>query len=394
MDAKVMPGSAFKPLYYSAAISSGIVTPATRIYDSPRVFISPDGTPYVPGNYAGRWAGYVLVRDALARSLNIPALTVLEKIGFDAAISRSAALLGITDPQEIGETFDRVYPLGLGTLSIAPIRLARAYATIANRGRAVEPIAIRYIEDRDGNIIVNPERELRESQEKRDIQIMSPQAAFIMTSMLQTTVARGTLAYARRTVDGFDGMPIAGKTGTTQNWTDAWTMGFSPYYTTAIWIGFDKRGNSLGRYQTGATSTGPVWARYMKAIHKDLPRIDFPRPETGIVEVRIDKRTGMLPDDDTPEDQLRDEIFIAGTEPKTRSNMAAFEKDRDEEQIIKISVDSSLTNLNDDGSSSAAFTRDLFSELGLDPLYLDGGSSPNRTNNGSDNSSNTSSILD
>ena len=102
----------------------------------------------------------------------------------------------------------------------------------------------------------------------------------------------------------------------------------------------------------------------------------------------------MLPDEDTPEDQLRDEIFIAGTEPKTRSNMAAFEKDRDEEQIIKISVDSSLTNLNDDGSSSAAFTRDLFSELGLDPLYLDGGSSPNRTNNGSDNSSNTSSILD
>jgi len=394
MDAKVMPGSAFKPLYYSAAISSGTVTPATRIYDSPRVFISPDGTPYVPGNYAGRWSGYVLVRDALARSLNIPALTVLEKIGFDAAISRSAALLGITDPQEIGETFDRVYPLGLGTLSIAPIRLARAYATMANRGRAVEPIAIRYIEDRDGNIIVNPERELRESQEKRDMQIMSPQAAFIMTSMLQTTVARGTLAYARRTVDGFDGMPIAGKTGTTQNWTDAWTMGFSPYYTTALWIGFDKRGNSLGRYQTGATSTGPVWARYMKTIHRDLPRINFPRPETGIVEVEIDKRTGMLPDEDTPEDQLREEVFIAGTEPRTRSNMSAFERERDEDQIIKISVDSSLTNLNEDGSSAAAFTRDLFSELGLDPLYLEGSSTPDRNNGTKDNSSNTSSILD
>ncbi|MCK5735730.1 MAG: penicillin-binding protein, partial [Spirochaetaceae bacterium] len=394
MDAKVMPGSAFKPLYYSAAISSGAVTPATRIYDSPRVFISPDGTPYIPGNYAGRWSGYVLVRDALARSLNIPALTVLEKIGFDAAISRSAGLLGITDPQEIGETFDRVYPLGLGTLSIAPIRLARAYATMANRGRAVEPLAIRYIEDRDGNIIVNPEMELRESQEKRNIQIMSPQSAYIMTSMLQTTVARGTLAYARRTVDGFDGMPVAGKTGTTQNWTDAWTMGFSPYYTTALWIGFDKRGNSLGRYQTGATSTGPVWARYMKTIHEDLPRIDFPRPETGIVEVEIDKRTGMLPSEDTPEDQLRNEIFIAGTQPKTQSDMSQFEKNRDEDQIIKISVDSSLTNLNDDGSSNAVFTRDLFSELGLEPLYLDGRNTPDRNNGTTGGTGNTSSILD
>lgn len=394
MDAKVMPGSAFKPLYYSAAISSGLFTPATQVYDSPRVFISPDGTPYVPGNYAGRWAGYVLIRDALARSLNIPALTVLEAIGFDAAINRSADLLGITDPQEIGETFDRVFPLGLGTLSIAPIRLARAYATMANRGRAVEPIAIRYIEDRDGNVIVNPERELRESQEKRDMQVMTPQTAYIMTSMLQSTVAVGTLAYARRTVDGFDGMPIAGKTGTTQNWTDAWTIGFSPYCTTVMWIGFDKRGNSLGRLQTGATSTGPVWARYMKSIHEDLPRISFPRPETGIVEVKIDRRTGMLPEEDTPEEQLRSEIFIAGTQPKTTSNLARFEKDRTEEQVIKISVDSSLTNLNDDGSSSAAFTRDLFAELGLDTLYLDGSRDPYRNRDSSSSSSNTSSILD
>ncbi len=395
MDAKVMPGSAFKPLYYSAAISSGAITPSTLIHDSPRVFISPDGTPYTPGNYAGRWAGYVLVRDALARSLNIPALTVLEKIGFDAAIERSAALLGISDPQQIAETFDRVYPLGLGTLSIAPIRLARAYATMANSGNAVEPLAIRYIEDRDGNVIVNPERELRESQERRNIQVMSPQTAYIMTSMLQSTVAVGTLAYARRTVDGFDGMPIAGKTGTTQNWTDAWTIGFTPYYTTVMWIGFDKRGNSLGRFQTGATSTGPVWARYMKSIHEDLPRISFPRPETGIVEMKIDRRTGMLPDKDTPDDQLRSEIFIAGTQPTTRSNLARFEKERNEEQVIKISVDSSMTNLNDDGSSNAAFTRDLFAELGLDPLYLDGSSDPYRGNGSSNsNSGNTTNILD
>jgi len=395
MDANVMPGSAFKPLYYSAAISSGQFTTATLINDSPYVFTSPDGTPYIPGNYAGRWSGKVLLRDALARSLNIPALKVLEAIGFDAAIDRSAQLLGITDPQQIGQTFDRVYPLGLGTLSIPPIRLARAYATIANRGQAVEPIAIRYIEDRDGNIIVNPERELREEQERRNQQILSPQAAYIMTSMLQSTVSSGTLAYARRTVDGFDGMPMAGKTGTTQNWTDAWTMGYSPYYTTAMWIGFDKRGNSLGRFQTGATSTGPVWARYMKTIHEDLPRIPFPRPENGIVEVEVDRRTGMLPEKDTPEEYLRREVFIAGTEPRSTSNLARFENERTEEQVIKIAVDSSLTNLSDDNSTSAAFTRDLFDELGLNPLFLDNtGGTGRDSDSNSGSTGNASSILD
>ena len=370
MDAKVMPGSAFKPLYYSAAISSGAYTPATLIYDGPQRFISPDGTPYVPGNYFGRWNGHVLIREALAKSLNIPAIKVLENIGFDAAIDRSAALLGITDPQEIAETFDRVYPLGLGILGVTPIQLARAYATIANRGRMVEPLAIRYIEDRDGNFIINPERELREQQELRDIQVLSPQAAYIMTSLLQSTVSRGTMAYSRRTVNGFNGMAIAGKTGTTQNWTDAWTVGYSPYYTTALWIGFDRRGNSLGDDQTGATATGPVWARYMKTIHENLPRVGFPRPESGIVERKIDVRTGMLPEEDTPENFIRSEVFIAGTEPRTKSTMTTFIKERNETQAIKIAVDSSNVN-PDDGSASVIGTRELFEELGIPPLYLD-----------------------
>ena len=372
MEATLMPGSAFKPLYYSAAISSGKFTPASRIHDGPRIFISPDGTPYIPSNYAGTWSGGVLVRDALSKSLNIPALIVLESIGFDAAISRSAELLGITTPQEISKTFDRVYPLGLGTLSISPTKLARAYATMGNAGYGVEPMAIRYIEDRDGNIIVNPERELRESQERKNMQIISPQTAFIMTSMLQSTVTSGTLAWARSTVNGFDGMPMAGKTGTTQDWTDAWTVGFSPYYTTAIWIGFDKRGNSLGSTQTGATSTGPVWASYMKKIHEGLPRTDFPRPVTGIVELVIDRRTGMLPDEETPKNQLRSEYFIAGTQPTTVSDITTFEADRDEQQMIKIAVDSSRANVDSDYASSAADMKDLLSELNLEPLYLDG----------------------
>lgn len=374
MQAKVQPGSSFKPLYYSAAISGGEFTAATRLYDGPEVFISPDGTPYTPGNYAGRWNGNVLLRNAVARSLNIPAIKVLEAIGFDAAIERSAALLGITDPQVIAETFDRVYPLGLGTLSVTPVQMAQAYATMGNEGRAVEPLAVRYIEDRDGNIIVNPEMELRESQERRDIQVMSPQAAYIMTDILQSTVQYGTLASARRWVDGFDGMPIAGKTGTTDNWVAAWTMGYSPYYTTALWVGMDKAGNSLGPRMTGA-ATGRIWAQYMKSIHEDLERISFPRPATGIVEMEIDRRSGMVPAEDTPEDQIRTEIFIAGTQPWEVSPIGDFEKNRDEQLAIKIATDSSLTNVETDGASEAAYQRDLFAELGLDPSLLGGSGS-------------------
>lgn len=394
VDASVMPGSAFKPLYYSAGINSGLLTAATRLYDGPRTFTSPDGTLYTPDNYDGRWSGYVLLREALARSLNIPALTVLETIGFDAAISRAADLMGMTDPQEIGKTFDRVYPLGLGTLSLSPIQLARAYATIGNRGKAVEPIAIRFIEDRDGNVIVNPERDLRESQERKNQQMISQQTAYIMANMLQSAVSSGTLASARKSVDGFDNMPIAGKTGTTQNWSDAWAVGFTPYYTTALWIGFDKRGNSLGPNLTGASAAGPVWARYMKSIHAELPRINFPRPETGIIEIEIDRRTGMLPGADSTAEDRKMELFIAGTQPKTQSNLTSFELERDAEQVLKISVDSSLTNLLDEGAGQAASSRNLLAELGLDDIYLENSRDPIAAAGDSDDGFNIEDILD
>lgn len=397
MDARVMPGSAFKPLYYSAAVSSGAYTPASLIYDAPRRFISPDGTPYVPGNYDGRFNGYVLMRDALAKSLNVPAITILETIGFDAAVSRSAALLGITDPREIGETFDRVYPLGLGVLSVTPIQLARAYAVMGNRGRTVEPLAIRYIEDRDGNIIVTPERDLRERQERQNIQVLSPQAAYIMTSLLRSAVSGGTLSYARRSVNGFDKMPMAGKTGTTQNWTDAWTVGYSPYYTTSLWIGFDRRGNSLGSNQNGAAAAAPVWARFMKAIHADLPRIDFPRPQTGIVYREIDVRTGMIPEEGTSDYFRRSEVFIAGTEPRRTSELTRFLEEQKEAQVVKIAVDSSNVNLEDTALSDAAGTRDLFAELDIPMLYLDDAADPyedGRENRSQGNPLSGSSILD
>ena len=174
-----------------------------------------------------------------------------------------------------------------------------------------------YVLDRDGNVIANPQKDLRESQKEMgdDIQILSPQSAYIMTNLLETTVKTGTLRWRSREVGGYDGMPMAGKTGTTQNWEDAWAAGFSPYYTTVIWAGFDKKGNSLSYQLTGSTATGVAWAQYMKAIHEGLPLKEFHRPETGIVEMEVDAVSGLIPSDFS--EDILTEVFIAGTEPTT-----------------------------------------------------------------------------
>ncbi|MDR0706596.1 MAG: PBP1A family penicillin-binding protein [Treponema sp.] len=322
---RIMPGSSFKPLYYSAALDTRKFTPSTLIYDIPIVFHNEDGTPYIPLNFRGEWKGSVLFYDALAQSMNVPSLKVLDGIGFDEAINRAAALMGITDPDVIRRTFPRVYPMGLGIISVAPIQMARAFAVFANQGREVAPIAIRAIEDRNGKIIIDNERALRLAQQKKgaDIQVISPQNAYVMTTLLKKTVEIGTLrsgsGYGSKFVfkdengDAFR-MPAAGKTGTTQNWSDAWTVGFTPYYTTAIWFGFDKPGNSLGIDLTGATLAGPVWGDFMRDIHQGLSKKDFIRPATGVVDVTVCAKSGLIPTATCNEGTVT-LSFLSGSQP-------------------------------------------------------------------------------
>lgn len=335
VDARVQPGSSFKPLYYSAAIGSGKFTTASRLYDGPIVFFDDSGNKYTPTNYLGSWEGSVLLRHALATSMNVPSLQVLDGLGFEPAIERASRLLGKEDQSENRTLFPRSFPLGLGITAVAPIDMARAFATFPNQGKAVVPIAITSVLDRNGNIVLEPEKErLREQQGNRgkDNEIMTPQNAYIMVSMLQSTVEYGTLRWRRINIGGFDGMPMAGKTGTTQNWGDAWTVGFSPYYTTAIWFGFDTPGNSLGRELTGATAAGPYWAEYMKTVHTGLERIEFQKPETGLVEMKVCAVSGKIPTSEC-DDGLLDEIFITGTEPKSFCDIHTFNNQRDNELI-------------------------------------------------------------
>ncbi|MDR1507835.1 MAG: PBP1A family penicillin-binding protein [Treponema sp.] len=367
-QAKVMPGSSFKPLYYSAAIDSRQFTMATLIYDSPMVFAGSNGIPYIPNNYSGTWRGPVLLYQALASSLNIPALKILDGIGFDAAINRASALLGVTDPEEKRKTFPRVYPLGLGISSVSPLQMARAYAIFANQGRDVTPLAIKTVEDRDGRIVIDYERDvrLRQQQMGSGIQVISPQNAYIMTRLLSQTINVGTLAVAsgfgsKLTVPDEKGtmyrLPAGGKTGSTQNWSDAWVVGITPYYTIAIWFGFDKPGNSLGNDVTGASLGGPIWADLMHEYHQGLPRRDFVRP-SGVVDATVCRDSGLLPTPDCP--NLVTLSFLAGTVPAVSCDQHGA------------GAANPRYTITDGFSTSAAFLGDdLTSELQMPTLPLE-----------------------
>ena len=323
-QSRVQVGSAFKPLYYSVGLDRGM-TAASLIFDVPVVFHNEDGTPYVPLNFRGEWHGPVLLFHAMARSMNIPSLKILEHVGFDAAIDRSAALLGITNPAQIRQTFPRVYPLGLGISSHSPLQMARAYSVFASQGRAVTPISIRHIEDRNGRIIMDLERDLRQQQRRmgNDIQVITPQNAYVMNRILERVIASagwGRYFDFRDENGNAFRMPMAGKTGTTQNWADAWMVGYSPYYTTAIWFGFDMPGNSLGVELTGHTLSGAVWANYMREIHRGLPRRDFARPATGIIDITVCRLSGMLRSPSCDQGAIT-LPFMTGSQPNQVCNM-------------------------------------------------------------------------
>lgn len=365
VDAAVQPGSAFKPLYYAAALEEKVITPASMIYDSPVVFWNDDGTPYTPRNFRGEWHGPVLVREALSRSMNVPSLRILDQLGFTAALQTSGRMLGIPEANFTRRNLVRRYPVGLGIVDASPLEMARAFSVFANQGRELTPIAVRYIEDRSGRVVLEPERDLRVEQQRRgaEAQIISPQTAYVMTDMLKTAVERGTLAGAARIAGGFrNDIPMAGKTGTTQNWADAWTVGYSPHVTTALWYGFDRGGFSLGWNQTGAVTAGPVWARYMREIHADLPPREFTRPADGLVEVTVSTRSGLLPTENY-RGSTRTEIFIAGTEPRQFDQMQQFEEEQ--RPILVDRLRSTIEDRSFSLTSTSSSARPAQLDLGL-----------------------------
>ncbi|MDR1747638.1 MAG: transglycosylase domain-containing protein, partial [Spirochaetaceae bacterium] len=380
-QAKVQPGSTFKPLYYSAAIDSRKYTAASIIYDSPIVFYNENNIPYVPLNFKGEWQGPVQLWYALARSMNIPSLKVVDGIGFDAVINRTTALLGI-DPSEVASrNFDRVYPLGLGICSVRPIEIARAYAVFGNQGKEVTPIAIRSVEDRFGKVIIDPEKELRLEQKRKGTggQVISPQTAFIMNDILMNSVSMGTLAGpsnwgGKFTYTDSRGkrymMPAAGKTGTTQNWADAWAVGYTPYTSTAVWFGFDRGGQSLSTYLTGSTLAGPALTDYMRIIHEGLPYKEFPMPQTGLIRATVCSVSGLILTDACG-DHKTTQYFLEGTQPVTTCDLHVNRASAQSESVIRLENEKVLTGYSEHLVDNVPLVLDLSFLTGLSSVNME-----------------------
>ena len=284
-------GSAFKPIIYTAAIERGAWNPSTIIVDSPISFPNPwTKEVWTPHNYDGAFLGPIPLRRAIEQSRNIPAIKTLQHIGIPVAIEY-ARKLGITSE------LPPYLPLALGAGDVSLIELTAAFATFANQGLRMRPYLIERVTDRDGNVI--------EQTHPQATDAIRADAAYIMTSLLRGVVERGTAARARSLK-----RPIAGKTGTTNDWTDGWFVGFEPSLATGVWVGYDDKRKSLCRGCDGAHTALPIWMDFWKQGMENRPIEDFPVPG-NIVFVPVDDM-GRPTRPGTP--GARMEVFVAGTE--------------------------------------------------------------------------------
>ena len=317
MQAKRQPGSSIKPLIYSAAIESGEYTAATTVLDSPVVFLDSEGGDWLPENYERDYSGFVRLRKALALSINVVSIRISEQLGISYIIKYISRLLKF-DSAEAKERIPRNFSIALGSMEVSPLELTTAYSIIANGGKDVIPFAIRSVRDRNGKILENREEEVKKilEDEEKDgtIQILKPETAQVMISMMQSVITSGTGGAAS------PGRPAGGKTGTTNSWKDAWFVGFTPQVTTGIWVGYDRMGLSLGTGQSGGSVAAPIWGQYMREALKDEPVLDFP-VYAGLVSHEICSRSGMLPSSDCRE--TMEESFIEGTVPTKTCDLCA-----------------------------------------------------------------------
>jgi penicillin-binding protein 1A len=290
IQARRQPGSAFKPFLYVAAIDNGF-TPTTTIVDSPVCFRC-GGEDWIPQNYDGKYHGQVSLREALERSINVASVKLMSWVKPERVVEY-AQRMGIES---------RLAPnlsLALGTSEVTPIELTRAYGVFANQGIKTKPMAIRYIEDRVGNIILR-NKPCREA-------VLTPETSFILTYLMQGVVKRGTA----RTIGRKTSWPIAGKTGTTNKYIDAWFVGFTPTLVATVWIGYDKGRIPIGEKATGGAIAAPIWFDFIKEALEEPPH-PFPVPK-GIIFCNIDPTTGCLATRWCP--KIIKEAFIKNTEP-------------------------------------------------------------------------------
>ena len=269
LQAKRQPGSAFKPIVYSAALEAGY-SELSIVPDAPLVFRMAPGKFWRPQNYDNRFVGPVTLRSALAHSLNSVAIRLAQRVGLERVIQQ-ARKLGIESPLE------KNLSLALGSASVSLLEMVRAFGVFAGGGNLAEPLFILKVTDRYGNVL--------EESEPTSKAVLSPEIAYVLTDMLKNVVQSGTARAAAKL-----GPNVAGKTGTTSDFRDGWFIGYTPEFIAGVWVGYDDH-RPLGDKETGANTALPIWLNFMSGAGQGNSPVEFPVPE-GInwLEVNLRER--------------------------------------------------------------------------------------------------------
>lgn len=301
IQSRRQPGSSFKPIIYAAALDKGY-TPASIIVDSPVIFEQAlEGQTWKPKNYDAIFYGPTTFREALIHSRNVVSIKILKEIGIDY-LTDYARRLGINSPM------NRDLSLALGSSGVSLLELTSAYGVFAAQGDKADPVFITKIVDRDGKVL--------EENYPVVINVLSKGTAYVMTNLMEGVVQSGTGQGVKVL-----GRPAAGKTGTTNDLSDAWFMGFTPDLVAGTWVGYDHM-KPLGRAETGGRAAAPIWLKFMQGAVEGTPVKGFPVPD-DVVFVKIDKETGLLATAKTKETVF--ECFKEGTAPTEYSNPEALQ---------------------------------------------------------------------
>ncbi len=296
-QAERQAGSTFKPFVYTAAVRAGKPL-SSVIDDAPISIMQNDTLPWEPQNFDGKFNGFYTLRRGLAQSRNLIAIHLGLSLGVRTVVGETARF-------GISTYLPRVPSVFIGSASVIPLEMASAYTAFATLGTRAAPIGILRVEDVNGNIVWQP-------QVRRD-KIIDKEHMWLVTSMLQDVVDRGTAVGAIRIRGAFRNS-AGGKTGTTNDGTDVWYMGFTSELVTALWVGFDRPQKIKANAQGGLLAA-PVWAQYMREVYERRPRPrGWERPESLIL-AEVDNTTGLRATAFCPREARYFEWFIPGTEP-------------------------------------------------------------------------------